>query len=206
METHDEMTTFEPERQGPSRDPGGNPRRRGLGWTWLAVPLLLGTSFSLARAGGPDGSPDGGPGMWMGAGGEHGGHGEHGGPRQRMERVLTAVGASDAQKAEVKTIWEGLRPELKALREAHEQVRKQIAEALAAPTIDAARIEQLRKQSVATMDKLSALMTGGFVRSASVLTPEQRKLAQKAMEEHEGRRGGFRGHGPGPAPAPGQAP
>jgi Spy/CpxP family protein refolding chaperone len=168
----------------------------------LAVPLLLGTSYSLARAGGPDEGPGGGPGMWMGGGGEHGGPG---GPRQRMERVLTAVGASDAQKAQVKTIWEALRPELKALRQEHEQVRKQIAEALSAPTIDAAHIEQLRKQSVQTMDKLSALMTSGFVQSAGVLTPDQRKKALETMKEHEGRHGGFRGHGPdaGPGPGPG---
>jgi Spy/CpxP family protein refolding chaperone len=202
METHDEMTTPVPQTPTPTPTTTRGPRRRGLGWMLLAVPLLLGTSFSLARAGGPDQGPDGGPGMWMGGGGEHGGPG---GPRQRMERVLTAVGASDAQKAQVKTIWEGLRPQLKALHQEHEQVRKQIAEALAAPTIDAAHIEQLRKQSVQTMDKLSALMTSGLVQSAGVLTPDQRKQALETMKEHEGRHGGFRGHGPGAGPGPGAA-
>ena len=198
MEIYDEMPTPVPETS--ILTPIRGPRRRGLGWMLLAVPLLLGTSFSLARAGGPDEGPGGGPGMWMGGGGEHGGPG---GPRQRMERVLTAVGASDAQKAQVKTIWEGLRPQLKTLRQEHEQVRKQIAEALAAPTIDAAHIEQLRKQSVQTMDKLSALMTSGFVQSAGVLTPDQRKQALETMNEHEGRHGGFHGHGPGAGPGQG---
>lgn len=200
METHDEMTIRGQER--PSTAEGLRPgsRRRGMGWMLLAVPLLLGTSWSLARAGAPDAEAGGaGPGMWMPGGEGHGGPG--GGPRQHMERVLTAVGASDAQKAQVRTIWEGLRPQLKATHQEHEQLRKQIGEALAAPTIDAAHIEQLRKQSVQAMDKLSALMTAGYVQSAGVLTPDQRKLALKTMEEHEGRRGGFRGHGPGPGQA-----
>jgi protein CpxP len=190
METHDDSIASG--AKGPNLS--GTRARRGagrLGWLVLAVPLLFGGTWSLAHAGGPDGGGPG-PGMW-------GGDGEHGGgPRQHLQRMLSAVGATDAQKAQIKTIWEGLRPQLKPLREQHEQTRKQIAAALAAPTVDAAQIEQLRKQSVQTMDKLSALMTQGFVQTANVLTPDQRKQALADMQQHEGRHGGFRGHGHGP--------
>jgi Spy/CpxP family protein refolding chaperone len=181
-------------------------RRRGR-WTWalLAAPLALGLGLGTVARAQPFGGPGmGGPGMMEG--------GEHGpGMRHHVEQMLTAVGASDAQKAQIKTIWDGARPQLKALHEEHEQLRKQIGEALAASTVDAAHIEQLRKQSVQSMDKLSAVMTQAFVSTANVLTPAQRKAALAKFEERredrrEGRHGGHGGpgaHGPaGPAAAP----
>jgi protein CpxP len=137
------------------------------------------------------------------------GGGEHGpGMRHHVEQMLTAIGASDAQKSQIKTIWEGARPQLKTLHEQHQQVRTQIREALGAPTIDAARIEQLRKQSVQTMDKLSSVMTQAFVASANVLTPDQRKLAlakfqertDERRQERQEHRGGHHGEHGGPPP------
>lgn len=192
-------------------------RRRGR-WTWalLAAPVALGLGLGTVARAQPFGGPDmGGPGMMDG--------GEHGpGMRHHVEQMLTAVGASDAQKAQIKTIWDGTRPQLKTLHDEHEQLRKQIGEALAASTVDAARIEQLRKQSVQSMDKLSAVMTQAFVATANVLTPAQRKAALAKFEErreerreehreerregHHGGHGGPGAHGPGPAaaaPAPG---
>jgi Spy/CpxP family protein refolding chaperone len=106
----------------------------------------------------------------------------------RMHKILDRVGATDAQKAQIKTIWEGLRPQLKTLRQQHMALRQQITQAMTAATIDPAAIEKLRQQSVSVMDKVSSLMTQGFVETARVLTPEQRKQAaaeiQKAHENH----------------------
>ncbi|HEX2657130.1 MAG TPA: hypothetical protein VHU40_02615, partial [Polyangia bacterium] len=56
--------------------------------------------------------------------------------------------------------------------------------AIAAPTVDVARVEQLRKQSMETMDKISAVMTQGMVASAQVLTPEQRKTVLARLDQH----------------------
>lgn len=165
------------------------PRRRWL--SLLAIPLLAGaasTSVALAHGFGDGGGP---------------GHGDHGAFMQRrLDHLLTAAGASDAQKAQVKAIWEQLRPQLKPLRQQHADLRKQIATAMTAATIDTARIEQLRKQSVQAMDQLSVLMTRGMVQSAQVLTPEQRKLVLQQIEEHrrhhggpQGEAGGFGGDG-----------
>ncbi len=51
--------------------------------------------------------------------------------------------------------------------------------ALTAPTINAADVETLRKQSMAIADKIVGADHAGDGReSAQVLTPEQRKLAQ----------------------------
>jgi periplasmic protein CpxP/Spy len=116
----------------------------------------------------------------------------------RMHKILDRVGASDAQKAQIKSIWEGLRPQLKTLHEQHAGLHAQITGAMTAATIDASAIEKLRQQSVAVMDKVSSVVTQGFVESARVLTPEQRKqAAAEIAKARENRRAHFEEHGPG---------
>jgi periplasmic protein CpxP/Spy len=115
-----------------------------------------------------------------------------------MHKILDHVGASDAQKAQIKTIWEGLRPQLKTLHQQHAGLRQQITQAMTAATIDPAAIEKLRQQSVAVMDKVSSVMTQGFVETARVLTPEQRKQAAAEIEKaRENHRAHFEENGPG---------
>jgi Spy/CpxP family protein refolding chaperone len=124
----------------------------------------------------------------------HGGPGGPGGHEGfmafRMHKVLDKIGATDAQKAQIKGIWEGLRPQLKTLHEQHATLHQQITQAMTAATIDTGAIEKLRQQSVGVMDKLSQLMTQGFVQTAQVLTPDQRKQAaaelEKMREQHHG--------------------
>jgi Spy/CpxP family protein refolding chaperone len=126
------------------------------------------------------------------------GSGHEGAMAFRMHKILDRVGATDAQKAQIKAIWEGLRPQLKTLRLQHAGLRQQITQAMTAPTIDPAAIEKLRQQSVAVMDKVSSVMTQGFVESARVLTPEQRKQAAAEIEKaRENRRAHFDENGPG---------
>ena len=149
-----------------TRSVRARPRRR---WAWLllAAPLLLGgAAYTAAEAHG------------FGQGGMHGQM------RERMVRILNDVGATDAQKAQVQTIWEGLRPQLKAARQDHAKLRGQIEQAMAAQTIDTAAIERLRQQSVQLMDRTSALFTQGMVGTAQVLTPEQRQKALAEMHRH----------------------
>jgi Spy/CpxP family protein refolding chaperone len=152
-------------------------RRLFAGVAGLAVVGAL--SFSVAQARGFGGGPEG----FMAF---------------RMHKILDKVGATDAQKAQIKTIWEGLRPQLKTLHQQHAALRQQITQAMTASTIDAAAIEKLRQQSVGVMDKVSAVMTQGFVETARVLTPDQRKQAAAEIEkERENRRAHFEEGGPG---------
>jgi Spy/CpxP family protein refolding chaperone len=124
----------------------------------------------------------------------------------RMHKILEKVNATEGQKGQIKAIWEGLRPQLKTAHQEHRKLREQITQAMTAPTIDPAAIEKLRQQSVQQMDKASQLMTRGFVETARVLTPEQRKQAAAELEkEHQNRRahwqhgqGGDAEGGPGP--------
>jgi len=116
----------------------------------------------------------------------------------RMHKILDKVGATDGQKAQIKTIWEGLRPQLKALHQQHEQLHQQITQAMTAATIDTAAIEKLRQQSVQVIDKVSATVTQGFVQTAQVLTPDQRKQAAAEIEKaKEHRRAHFEESGMG---------
>jgi protein CpxP len=176
------MDTRDTESQGfrsgitPLGDRPRSPGRRRL-WALLTVPLAVGAlSISVASAHGF-------------GGGRHGG-GDGAFMQERIDHLLVAAGASDAQKTQVKQVWERLRPQLKPLRKQHADIRHQIGEAMTGATIDTAKIEQLRRQSVETMDKLSTLMTQGLVASAQVLTPEQRKIVLQKIEEHKGRRHG----------------
>jgi Spy/CpxP family protein refolding chaperone len=169
----------------PESSPCPNSSRRARGWRWslLALALLLSTVSVTAAA------DQGGPGMRFGA------H-MHGGPGQRLHRMLQAAGASDAQKAQIKATWENLRPQLRAVHQDHQKLRETMQQAFAAPTIDPANIEKLRRESVQLMDRRSALITQGMMAAAQVLTPEQRQKVLEAMRNHASP-----GHqGPGEAP------
>jgi len=137
----------------------------------LAALTLAGAGglVSSARAAGPAGD-EAGEGM----------------PMRRMQRILDRVGATPAQRDQIRAIWSGLRPQLRAERVQHKNLRQQIVAALTAPTINAGEVERLRKQSMASADKISALFTQGMVASAQVLTPEQRRLAQEELAKGHG--------------------
>jgi protein CpxP len=145
---------------------------------WLLAPALLGAvsvgggvMVSTARA---QQAAD--------AAGDDAGHeGFHG---RRLDRILDKVNATASQRSQIKAIWEGLRPQLKAQRQQRAALRKQIVADLTAQTIDANAIEQLRQQSMAVADKLSSLFTQGIVQTAQVLSPDQRKQAQQEMASH----------------------
>lgn len=155
---------------GPTRPPRRWPRRARRILGGLAV-LVVGGALSLSVAQARGGGPEGGGFMAF-----------------RMHKILDHVGATDGQKAQIKAIWEGLKPQLKALHQQHEQIHQQIAQAMTAATIDTAAIEKLRQQSVQVIDKVSATLTQGFVQTAQVLTPDQRKQAAAEIEKAKERR------------------
>jgi periplasmic protein CpxP/Spy len=167
----------------------GRVSRRLLGG--LAV-LAIGSALTLSVAQAHGGGGPGGAGGGMFGGGPGGGF-----MAFRMNRVLDRAGASEAQKAQIKTIWEGLQPQLKAVHEQHRQLHQQLTQAMTAPNVDTAAVERLRQQGVALLDKTSGIVTQGLVQTANVLTPEQRKtIAAEMAKRHEGgHEGGHHGRG-----------
>jgi protein CpxP len=183
MDTQTESTMNQPTRPARSRL-----RRRLLGG--LAV-LLAGGALSLsvaqAHGFGGGGGPDG---MMFGGGGG-------GFMAFKVHRMLDRVGATDGQKAQIKAIWVGLRPQFKATHEQRAKLHQQITQAMTAPTIDPAAVEKLRQQSMQLMDRTSSVITQGLVETARVLTPEQRKqIAAEMQKDAEHRRAHFGEGGP----------
>ena len=144
------------------------PRRRS--WLLLipalAVLGVAGGAYTTAQAH-PAQTEEAGPGQGFGA--------------RRLERLLDKVNATAGQRSQIQAIWNGLRPQLKSLHQQHQAVHQQIAAALAAPTINPAAVEQLRKQAMGVSDQLSSTFTQGLVQTAQVLTPDQRTQAAAAM-------------------------
>ncbi len=167
MQTEDETQT-----EDRVVTPVGRARRKVV-FVSLAALALAGAGgwISSARAAGPAGD-DAAEGEGM--------------PMRRMHMILDRVGATAAQRDQIRAVWSGLRPQLRAERAQHKTLREQMVAALTAPTINAGEVERLRKLTMANTDKISALVTQGMVASAQVLTPDQRKLAQQEIAKGGG--------------------
>lgn len=131
------------------------------------------------RRGRRDDNDRGGMGERMGRMGEHMGRGfggmmYPGAIERRVNRMLGLVDASTEQKQKVRAIFEKAATDLYASREQRRANRRATAEALAAATIDKAKIEQLRADRMKLADGTSKRLTDAVVEAAEVLTPAQR--------------------------------
>jgi Spy/CpxP family protein refolding chaperone len=93
---------------------------------------------------------------------------------RRVNRVLGVVDASTEQKQKVRAVFEKAANDLYAMRNKRTENRRAMAEALAAATIDRAKVEQLRTDRMKLADASSKRLTDAVVEAAEVLTPAQR--------------------------------
>ena len=113
----------------------------------------------------------------------HGGHGHQARSAEEvkahMERradfILDKLDASDQQREQIEAIIGKAAPEFFQLKQAGRQVRKQIQQSLAAPTLDQAQIDQARAELDTLADRATDLGMDTLTAVAKVLTPEQRK-------------------------------
>lgn len=146
----------------------------------LALALVAGGAHAQRHAG------MGGPGM--------GGRGMEG---MMAGHMLDLVDATDAQRAQIKTIMDAARTELKTQHDALRSLHEQGMTLFAASNVDAAAIEALRVKGSALHEQISKRMSQAMIDVARVLTPEQRakmatklKARQARMAEHMKSRGG----------------
>jgi periplasmic protein CpxP/Spy len=100
-----------------------------------------------------------------------------------IDHLLDGIGATDAQRAQIKQIAMAASADLKAQREASRGMHARAVQIFAAPTVDAAAAESLRQQMEAQHDQASRRMLQAMLDASKVLTPEQRaKLGQRAQE------------------------
>lgn len=121
-----------------------------------------------------------------------GGHGEIGAMGGRgmgmhgqghMGRMLDQVGASAEQKAQIRTIMEAARNELKPVQAQMKTLRSQNAALFTQPNVDANAVEASRQQMHALHGQVSKRMAQAMVESSRVLTPEQRSKMSDMMNK-----------------------
>ena len=128
----------------------------------------------------------------MGFGHGHGHHGWHGAmgdmdPAAMAKRIdamvafmLADIDATPEQRERIAAVLKAASNDLQASRKQHMQARRQSLELLAAPTIDRARLEQLRIEQMQLADSTSRRMLQAMLDSAEVLNAEQRaKLVER---------------------------
>jgi Spy/CpxP family protein refolding chaperone len=114
--------------------------------------------------------------------------------QQRIEkRVDKALGSTDATADQKKKVTEILQTAFKGMKGFHGQRvenRKAMEAAMQAPTIDAARIEQIRAEQMKIADASSKRFTQALVDAGNVLNASQRQAFFKAWGERHGKRHG----------------
>src|SRR5262245_9842655 len=119
-----------------------------------------------------------GSGRW----GMHGRHGD----------FMRGLNLTDDQKAQLKTLREQQREEMKPVFEQQRALRDQIRQALESGKPDATRIGQLEIQSHQLRLQMKAAHEKAMASFVNVLTPEQKAQWEKMKQEREQRREQFR--------------
>jgi Spy/CpxP family protein refolding chaperone len=150
-------------------------------WWWLlAVPALIGVGvlgMTRARASGPF---------------CHGHHAALSSPAEVEERVsdkvehlLDAVDATDAQRKQAAVVIKGVSPELFQLMGEGRSLRGELKTALLADKLDPARITDLRTRLADLSERVVETSMDGVVKVSAILTPAQRKqVADKLARMH----------------------
>lgn len=114
----------------------------------------------------------------------------HGSPERigrMVDRMLDGLGASDAQRVQVKEIAIRAAADVRAQMQAGRGLRQKGAEALLAPQVDPAAVEAVRQQMLQQHDQVSRRVSQAMLDIARVLTPEQRAKAQARLRDLQAR-------------------
>ncbi len=160
--------------------PATKPVPRGLRRVAAVAVLALASTAALSvwahAPHGGFGGPDGG--MMMG-GPERGG--------RMLDRMLERLNASEAQRTQIRQIFDAAAADLRAQRDARRALHERMRELFTAPTVDANAVEALRQQMLAQHDQASRRMSQAMVEASRVLTPEQRAQLAERMKQREQR-------------------
>jgi Spy/CpxP family protein refolding chaperone len=108
---------------------------------------------------------------------------------KRVDKALDGTTATADQKKKVTEILQAAFGDMKGTREKRAEVRKALQDAMSAPTIDPAKIEQIRAEQVKMMDDRSKRFTKALIDAGNVLNAEQRQAFFKKWNERAPRKG-----------------
>ena len=182
---------------------------RRMQWVMMGMLLTLLAAIGLsawAQPAPPAPGMDGRPGMQHGMHGMHGMHGDmhrggmHGGMGRDMmfrgspehigrtvDFMLDGLHATDAQRSQIKQIAVQAAADVKTQMMAGKGLRQRGMQALTAPSVDAAAVEQVRQQMLQQHDQMSRRVMQAMLDVAKVLTPEQRATIGERMRDRQAR-------------------
>jgi Spy/CpxP family protein refolding chaperone len=108
---------------------------------------------------------------------------------KRVDKALSGTDATAEQKAKVREIVQAAFKDMKAFRDQRVENRKAMDAAMQAPTIDPAKIEQVRAAQMKIADDTSKRFTKAMVDAGNVLSASQRQAFFKSWGERFGKRG-----------------
>jgi periplasmic protein CpxP/Spy len=150
----------------------------GLKRMMLSMVIAVGATVALSAWAQPGPGGHGGGGMGM-----FGGPGMMG---RGADHMLDGLNATDAQRTQIKQIFQAAATDLKAQREAGRALHERAAQIFAAPNVDAAAAESVRQQMLQQHDQASKRMLQAMLDASKVLTPEQRaKLGDRMKQRSE---------------------
>ena len=109
---------------------------------------------------------------------------------KRVDKALTGTDATADQKKKVTEILQAAFKDMKGFHGQRVENRKAMEAAMQAPTIDAARIEQIRTEQMKIADASSKRFTQALVDAGNALNASQRQAFFKNWSEHHGKRHG----------------
>jgi len=107
-----------------------------------------------------------------------------------VDKALTGTDATADQKKQVAGILENAFKDIKPLHAQRVENRKAMEAALQAPTIDPARIEQIRAEQMKVADQSSQRFTKALTDAGNVLSASQRQAFFKNWSQNHGKRHG----------------
>ena len=147
-----------------------------LRWTMVSVLVVAAAAVAVSAEAQERPHGPGGHGMMM-----FGGPPEHMG--RRIDHMLDGLGASDAQRSQIKQIAAAAATDLRAQREAGRALHERGLQIFAAPNVDAAAAESVRAQIQAQRDQASRRTLQAVLDISKVLTPEQRAKLGERMKQ-----------------------
>ena len=102
---------------------------------------------------------------------------------RRVDKALTGTTATQDQKAKVTAILQAAFKDMKPLHDQRVENRKAMEAALQAPTVDPAKIEQIRSLQMKVSDDSSKRFTKALTDAANVLSADQRQAFFKVWNE-----------------------